>query len=178
MQLILSLSDKHVFFAETGGFLRWRIAPIQRHGWTLASITIDRLFQSTYIFSCFFHFLRPIYRVRDLIFDWRYTVFIGVAAQVISFQSTTRQWEKVEKMQQRTTKRSCSSLVTPFMGPNSTEKSIHPEVASIRRNKRSTTTSAIVNINVVERELFDLELEKQNLRVQYLSCLLYTSRCV
>lgn len=55
------------------------------------------------------------------------------------------------------------------MGPNSTEKSIHPEVASIRRNKRSTTTSAIVNINVVERELFDLELEKQNLRVQYLS---------
>lgn len=70
-------------------------------------------------------------------------------------------------MQQRSNRRSCSYI--PLGVHNNAEKSLCTEIAPARKNKRSITTSPIVNINVVERRLFNLELEKQQLRAKNLS---------
>lgn len=80
--------------------------------------------------------------------------------------SETKERGKIETMQQRSNRRSCSYI--PLREHNNTEKSLYTEVSPIRNNKRSITTSPIVNINVVERKLFNLELEKQQLRAKNL----------
>ena len=81
--------------------------------------------------------------------------------------SETIERGKIETMQQRSNKRSCSYI--PLREHNNTEKGLYTEVVPIRNNKRSITTSPIVNINVVERKLFNLELEKRQLRAKNLS---------
>ncbi|CAI1814285.1 hypothetical protein SEUBUCD646_0B01500 [Saccharomyces eubayanus] len=72
-------------------------------------------------------------------------------------------------MQQRLSKRSCTTAVPTPAESVSAGKKPCAEEAPARRNKRSITTPSNVNINVVERKLFNLELERQHHRVRDLT---------
>ncbi|CAI4057869.1 Hed1p SKDI_04G2470 [Saccharomyces kudriavzevii IFO 1802] len=69
-------------------------------------------------------------------------------------------------MQHRSNRRSCTTVVTPLREYTGAEKPPYTETGPSRRNRRSTTTSSVVNINVVERKLFNLELEKQHIHAK------------
>ncbi|CAI4056335.1 hypothetical protein SUVZ_02G1480 [Saccharomyces uvarum] len=72
-------------------------------------------------------------------------------------------------MQPRLNKRSCTTVVPTSAEYAGTGMNPYAEEAPARRNRRSTTISSKVNISVVERKLFNLELERQHHRVRDLA---------
>ncbi|CAI4055025.1 hypothetical protein SUVC_02G1480 [Saccharomyces uvarum] len=72
-------------------------------------------------------------------------------------------------MQQRLSKRSCTAVVPTSAEYAGSGKNPYADEAPARRNRRSTTISSKVNISVVERKLFNLELERQHHRVRDLA---------